>query len=207
MAAVLLHSSCTLLLLVLVRAAHSATPTNANACDELHHVFDTVPLDDNPLNSLFMHMRYVSPNNTDSPACHCRPLTPCRTIEYALYGDNTTAGDATPSDNETTPITNVTVFLGSGVHRLDCGLTLNAYQDVQFIGVDGTIIECGPEPDLENCSLKNIHICSNCSLKNIHICSSSHIYFSGITFQNCSLGPSIVVEQSDNVVFDNCTFR
>lgn len=205
MAVVRLHCSrarqCAhLFLIVLVLAVHSTIgATDASACDTLRRgVFNSTLRSEDPLNS--MVVRYVHPNGTNNSTCLCRPLTPCRTIEYALYGDNTTVdGDATPLDNQTTPIANVTVVLGSGIHRLDhdSGITLHAYHDVHFVGVDGTIIQCGQEPDFEDCSLGNVHIRD-----------SSRIYFSSIVFQNCMPQvPMIFVEQSEDVVFENCIFK
>ena len=173
-----------------------ATDTSADtsACKRLHRVFGAIHATGNLINPSIV--RHISPDDgKDSPACLCNPNTLCRTIQYAL-SENCTVdySDATPLDGGTE---NVTIILESGVYVLDDGLTLHDYHDIQIIGVAGTIIECGKEPDFDACSLGNIH------LQN-----SSHVYFSGITFQNClPRVPMILIERSDYIVFDNCTFR
>lgn len=131
-------------------------------------------------------IRFVSfhENSTDSSACLCRG-NPCATPRYALLGDGGS------------PLRNITLLLGAGVHRLDEGLSLHDASHISFIGVENTVVECGANP-----------IFSNCSLLNVFINASSFIYFSGITFQNCQLGvPMVQIERSDNIIFEKCVFR
>ena len=128
-------------------------------------------------------------NATDSPNCLDRGNS-CATLLYALYGDE----DPASSDVQ---LQNVTLNIGSGVHQLTEGLPIHNATFISFIGVDDTVIECGENP-----------VFSNCSLKNIHISYSSFIYFYGITFQNCQPKVSMLhIQESEKVIFDNCTFR
>ena len=137
-------------------------------------------------------VRFVSfhENATNSPDCLCRG-NPCSTPRYALYGDEE---DLVSSDVQ---LQNITIIIGSGVHQLTEGLPIHNATFISFIGVDDTVIECGENP-----------VFSNCSLKNIHISKSSFIYFYGITFQNCQPKVSMLhIQESENVIFDNCVFR
>ena len=135
-------------------------------------------------------IRYVAPkliNATDTPDCLCRGY-PCATAKYALYGDTEISEVSTE---------NITVILGPGTHVLNEGLPIHNASNIYFIGVSSTVVECGINPDFENCSLKNIHI-SN----------SSSIYFYGITFQNCQNDvASIHIQHSQDIIFEHCTFR
>ena len=139
-------------------------------------------------------VRFVSfhENATNSPDCLCRG-NPCSTPRYALYGDEE---DLVYMSNDI-QLQNITIIIGSGVHQLTEGLPIHNATFISFIGVDNTVIECGENP-----------IFSNCSLKNIHISNSSFIYFYGITFQNCQPKVSMLhIQDSENVIFDNCVFR
>ena len=135
--------------------------------------------------------RVVSPTSygSDTPDCLCH-RSPCATPRYALYGEAGKGPNATASSN-------ITIVLETGVHVLSESLLIHSTSNVSFVGAEGAIVECGENPDIDNCSLLNVHV-SN----------SSFINFYGITFQNCGLRISSVhVQYSNNVVFNNCRFR
>lgn len=125
-------------------------------------------------------------NANDTPTCLYREH-PCASAKYALYGMNSS-----------TAIENITITLGPGLHILDEGLPLHNALNVYFFGVvNSTVVECGRNPNYDNCSLLNVHISE-----------STSIYFYGITFQNCQIDVAMIhIEHSQDVVFEQCTFR
>ena len=109
-----------------------------------------------------------------------------------MYGE---AGKGRP--NATSASSNITIDLETGVHVLNESLLINSTSNVSFVGAKGAIVECGENPDIDNCNLLNVHV-SN----------SSFINFYEITLQNCGLRISSVhVQYSNNVIFKNCRFR
>ncbi len=126
-----------------------------------------------------------SPNATNTPDCLCRSSL-CSTPQYALYGDS----------NET-ELNNITIVLEAGVHFINDGIKINSASYITFIGIEGSVIQCGENPDIKNCNLLNVHIRN-----------SSFVYFYGVTFQNCkSTIANVHVQNSENVVFQNCIFK
>ncbi|XP_019857680.1 PREDICTED: uncharacterized protein LOC109585980 [Amphimedon queenslandica] len=155
-----------------------------DSCQDLNKEFEDFHID--LLDTSVVRFVSLHENSTDSPPCLCRG-NPCSSPRYALYGD----------PQSIFPVDNITVVLGSGIHRLNEGLTIINSSFISFIGVEGTILECGRDP-----------IFDNCSLGNIFISDSSYISFSDITFQNCHEGvPMVHVKWSDHVIFSRCTFQ
>ena len=161
----------------------SSCLSQEDSCCDLNKEFEDFHID--LLQTSLVRFVSLHENATDSQLCLCRD-NPCASPRYALYGD--------PED--IFPVNNITVILGSGVHRLDEGLTLINSSFISFVGVEGTVLECGFNP-----------IFDNCSLGNVFISYSSFVSFSDITFQNCHLSvPMVHVKKSDHVIFNRCTF-
>ena len=158
-----------------------------STCQTLNTYFEDFHI--NLLSNSIVRCVSFHENATDSPSC-LDGGNPCSTPHYALYGDE----DLESNDVQ---LQNITLNIGSGVHQLTEGLQIHNATFISFIGVDDTVIQCGENP-----------VFSNCSLKNIHISKSSFIYFYGITFQNCQPKVSMLhIQDSEKVIFDNCTFR
>lgn len=173
-----------LLFAFLLFLSSTAQDNNEELCQELHQSLYSPQF--NTLES-YSDIRYVSfhENSTDSPSCLCRS-NPCATLPYALYGGT-----------KSSPTSNITLILATGVHKLHTGLTIGNSTYISLIGVDDTVLECGDKP-----------LFSSCELHNLVIDNSSFVHFYGITFQNCHLGvPMVHIEKSNNIIFNNCIFR
>ena len=154
-----------------------------SACQSLENYFDTFHF--SQLQESVVRVVSPSLNASNTPDCLCRRSL-CSTPQYALHGDQ----------NET-DLNNITIILESGVHVINDGLSINSVSHISFIGIEGSVMQCGQNPDIENCNLLNVHV------KN-----SSFIYFQGVTFQNCgSMIANVHVQNSDNVVFQDCVFK
>ena len=174
------------LLLVLLQLSKLSSGNN-DTCQDLYDYFNDVYTQ--PFRTPVVRVVSPTSNGSDTPDCLCRRSN-CSTPRYALYGEAGKGPNATASSN-------ITIVLETGVHVLNESLLIHSTSNVSFVGEEGAIVECGENPDIDNCNLLNVNV-SN----------SSFINFYGITFQNCGLRISSVhVQYSNNVVFNNCRFR
>lgn len=137
------------------------------------------------------HFDPASSNNTSTNNTSCLNYTAssqsCESLRHAIFGDSNSAE-------------NVTVYIAKGSHILHDGLQLNEAKFVSLISLEGpelTILECGKNPVFDECQLKNVHLIN-----------SQYVLFSGLTFTKCQpLVAFVHVQDSDQVVFENCIFR
>ena len=114
------------------------------------------------------------------------PPPPCKTLSYALHGENVSS-----------PVDGVTLLVGPGSYQLTSPFQIIDSHRVSLIAStsEETRVMCGG-------------FSKPCSYVNFQIRNSDSVFVSGLTFTGCGpITSAVYIAHSSSVTFEKCVFR
>ena len=146
-------------------------------------------------------VRYVDSKNGLNNTGNCTEEMPCSTLQYAVYGNDTSDRDLFNCNASLANVSKSIIMVEDGIYNMSgYGLVLCEVSDItiQAVRPGMAIVQCH---------------CFNCTVTgamfgNIYLQRAKNITFVGMVFERCGYNASnVFVRNTEGLTFKNCTFR